>query len=113
MYKDRTTLKPQRKKTTTQKIVTVIMKNETKESAVVEPVSSQKVSTFSQETKTEKAINDTDTTESDGTSQAKVDIPQNVIYMLLIGESFLLKSTKFIFGNTKTNRFFFFGLMAF
>lgn len=79
-------MKPQRKKTTTQKIVTVTAKNETKESAVVEPVSSQKVSTFSQETKTEKAINGTDTTESDGTSQAKVDIPQNVIYMLLIGE---------------------------
>lgn len=65
----------------------ITTKNETKESAVVEPVSSQKVSTFSQEAKTEKAINGTDPMETDDTKQAKVDVPQHVIYMLLIGES--------------------------
>lgn len=83
---------PPRKKPTTQKTVTIIAKNETKESAVDEPVSSQKVSTFSQETKTEKAINGTESMGKDDTQQAKVDVPQHVIYMLLIGEShFCLK----------------------
>ncbi|XP_055316958.1 trophoblast glycoprotein [Sitodiplosis mosellana] len=85
LYKDRTTLKPQRKKTTAQKPVIATMTKETKESAVVEPASSQKISTFSQETKTEKAINGTDSTEKDDTKQAKVDVPQHIIYMLLIG----------------------------
>lgn len=91
LYKDRTTVKSQRKKTTTTttpKPVTANgVKNGTKESAVDEPASSQKISTFSQEAKTEKAINATDTVEAgDDTKQAKVDVPQHIIYMLLIGE---------------------------
>lgn len=73
-----------------------MMKNGTKESAVDEPASSQKISTFSQEAKTEKNINATDTAESgDDTKQAKVDVPQHIIYMLLIGElTQIFKTTK-------------------
>lgn len=91
LYNDRTTVKSQRRKTTTtttpKPLAPNAMKNGTKESAVDEPASSQKKSTFSQEAKTEKALNGPDTADSgDVTKEAKVDVPQHIIYMLLIGE---------------------------
>lgn len=51
--------------------------------------SEQKISPISQnESKNEKTLNGTDSigsTPDDDTTQAKVDVPQHIIYMLLIG----------------------------
>lgn len=76
--------------TTTEKAITSINIDK-KDLSIEEPKvqsSEQQISSFSQnESKSERPINATDTIElSEGTTQAKVDVPQHIIYMLLIGE---------------------------
>ncbi|XP_031640036.1 peroxidasin homolog [Contarinia nasturtii] len=81
--------KPNQQKPTTQKPISST-KNVTNNLAVIDPVgplSGQQMSIISQnETRTEKTINSTESTiKSEDATQAKVDVPQHIIYMLLIG----------------------------
>lgn len=81
---------PSKIKATTQKAITPTNADK-KDLSIEEPrvqSSGQQISSFSQnESKSERPINSTDPTEvSEGTTQAKVDVPQHIIYLLLIGE---------------------------
>lgn len=88
LYKVATNPPPAKLKTTTQKTITPT-NDEKKELAIEEPrvqSSEQQISSLSQnESKSERPINSTDST-TEGTTQAKVDVPQHIIYMLIIGK---------------------------